>query len=627
MRRTTVGRLLVNKALPEDMRSEDTVLDAGGLKSLFNDLALRHPEQYSQVAKKLSDIGRDVAYTSGGFSFGLKHLRETPIARQTKERIRQQVEAIHDSDATEEDKRDRITSLVSKEMKPLESAIYSESLREDSPLAHQVLSGSRGKPLNLKSLRGADLLYRDHRDRLIPLPVLRSYAQGLTPAEYFAGSFGARAGIVDVKKATADSGFFAKRLAQATHRLLVTAHDDENNKFHFQRGLPVDTSDPDNEGALLSVPAGQYPRNTILTPKILKDLQAKGIAKLLVRSPLVGGPPEGGVYARDVGVREKGGLAPVGDQIGVTAASALSEPLTQSGLSSKHSGGVAGTTPSLSGFAYLDKLIEVPKVFPGGAAHSEVDGTVQRITDAPAGGKYVTVGDHQHYIAAGFSPKVKVGDSVEAGDVLSDGLPNPAKITEHKGVGEGRRYLMQAFRQAMKDSGLPVNRRNVEVVARGLVNHIRITEESGEHVPGDIYPYDFFEQSYELRHGSRKMSPREALGKYLEKPVLHHTIGTKIRPSMLKDLEDFGIRELHVHDEPPPFEPLMVRSMENISHDPDWSTRMLGSYLEKNTLRAVHTGAVSDPLGTSYVPALISPNTFGREGLMSSFDPKKILKE
>jgi replicative DNA helicase len=55
--------------------------------------------------------------------------------------------------------------------------------------------------------------------------------------------------------------------------------------------------------------AGGLPRNTVLTPKILKALEAKGIAKLLVRSPLVGGPPQGGVLARDVGVRERGGLS------------------------------------------------------------------------------------------------------------------------------------------------------------------------------------------------------------------------------------------------------------------------------------------------------------------------------
>ena len=102
---------------------------------------------------------------------------------------------------------------------------------------------------------------------------------------------------------------------------------------------------------------------------------------------------------------------------------------------------------------------------------------------------------------------------------------------------------------------------------------------------------------------------------YLEKPVLHHTIGTKVRPSVIKDLEQFGIKHVLVHPEPPPFEPVMIRGLENLGKDPDWLTRFLGSYLEKGLLRGAHRGDVSDETGTSYVPALARTVHFGLQGL------------
>jgi hypothetical protein len=78
---------------------------------------------------------------------------------------------------------------------------------------------------------------------------------------------------------------------------------------------------------------------------------------------------------------------------------------------------------------------------------------------------------------------------------------------------------------------------------------------------------------------------------------------------VVKDLQQFGVEEVTVHDDPPPFEPEMVRGMHNLQHDPDWMTRMYGSGLKGSLLDATHRGAVSDELGTSFVPGLPGPST------------------
>lgn len=621
MLRTTVGQLLINDALPEEMRDYTRTLDKKTVSKLMQEVADKHPDKYREIAKKLFDVGQRASYYTGGFSFGLKDMKTAPSAQRLRAVLERNIQlTMMDPRLSDKEKENRIISEVHKNQKPLEESIFNDSLAENNPLADQVRSGARGNTMNLKSLRGGDGLYQDHRDNIIPIPVLRSYSQGLSPVEYWAGTFGARKGVADVKFATQDAGFFSKQMNQVAHRLLVTALDAEDENELKDRGLPVDVDDADNEGGLLARNFGPYKTNTVITPKIMAHLKELGYKRILVRSPIVGGSPEGGVYARDVGIREKGQIAPLGDNVGIAAAQAISEPLSQSQLSSKHSGGIAGAAKGVSGFKHVNQLVQVPKHFKGGAAHAQVDGKVESITPAPAGGYFVTIGGQPHYVGAGFDVKVKRGDTVEAGDILSDGIPNPAEIVKHKGVGEGRRYFVKAFRDAYKDANITANRRNIELVTRGLVNHVRVTDEFGQYVPDDVVQYSTLERDYEPRDDSELLDLKRAGDKYLEKPVLHYTIGTKLRPSVVNELKEFGIKNVLVHNAPPPFKPEMIQGMRNLTHDPDWMTRMLGSNLQKSLLNATHRGAVSDEYGTSYVPGLAKGTEFGRRGFVRDWN-------
>lgn len=428
---------------------------------------------------------------------------------------------------------------------------------------------------------------------------------------------------MDTKTATADAGFFGKQLLQASHRLLVTADDEddpEHDDKNFERGFPTDVDDPDNEGALLARPVGPYKRNTVLTPKILKDLKNMGMQDILVRSPVVGGPADGGVFARDVGYREKGRMAPIGDYVGISAAQALSEPVTQSQVSSKHSGGVGGAK-AIGGFKAINALIQVPKKYPNGASHAQIDGTVQNIREAPQGGYYVQIDSKEHYVPVDSKVTVKKGDNIEAGDMLSDGVPNPAEIVKYKGIGEGRRYFVNALRDVYRNSGINPHRRNVELLARGLINHVRLTDEYGDYAPDDVVPYSMLERSWQPRPGAVMTAPKAALGHYLEKPVLHYSIGTKIGKNVVSNLERYGIQNIQAHKEAPPFQPEMVRGMANVGQDPDWMTKMLGSYQKTNLLDSVHRGASSDTNSSSFVPGLARGEDFGLQGPTAGWKP------
>lgn len=604
----TVGRLLLEDALPPEARSHLGPLDKKGTARLFTrlaELSRDRPDVYRVAAQKLHEIGGQGAMESGGYSFSVADLAPTPEIERVRADLRREVQTILANRSLDSAKREQAINAVLEKYRPQIESATQAALNPKNPLAMQIISGAKGSPANLQSLIATDLQYNDASFRPVPFPVLRSYGEGLEPHEFFAGAFGARQGITLLKLGTAKSGWAAKRLLSAAHRLRVSDLDGPDpDPRDPPRGYPVSVTDPDNVGALLAAPAGGYARNTVLTPRVLADLQERGVERILVRSPAVGRHPDGGIYARDAGWREHGDLPPRGHQVGVNAAMAVGERLAQTMISSKHTGGVAGSTSHQEGFPVLDQLISIPSEYRGGVVYARVDGTVDAIQPASQGGHFVRIGGQSHYVAPGRTLRVALGDRVEAGDELSDGLPNPAEVVAHRGIGEGRRVFVEAFRDAARRAGFRFDRRNLEVVAGGLIDHVRLHQELGDYAPGEQIPYSTLEHLWKPRAGAQNRPISEAIGHYLERPVLHYTIGTRVTNRLARELRDWGIQQVTTHTDPPPFQPEMVRSHDVAGLDPDWMTRFLGSNLTRTVLHAVHTGRPSSPTTSSFVPSL-----------------------
>lgn len=277
---------------------------------------------------------------------------------------------------------------------------------------------------------------------------------------------------------------------------------------------------------------------------------------------------------------------------------------------SKHSGGVAGSDDKqVSGFKEMNQFVQVPENFIGAATLSDEDGTVTAVKEAPAGGWNVTVDGKDFYVPVGREVIVKPGDKVTAGDMLSDGTPNPAELTKYKGIGEGRRYFVEKYRELLKKNGAAVHRRNIEALARGFINRVEVDSPDGYdgYLMGDIIPYDSFAHDYQPRPGSEIKEAATTSGMYLEAPVLHYSIGTRITPKILKEFKDRNVGQVVVNKNAPVFNAKVVRARSVLSSDPDWMTRLAGENLKKNLLESARMGATSTPASTSYFPAMADP--------------------
>jgi len=601
---TTVGQLLINSAIPDEFKDYSRVWDKGSLRKFLTDAAkTMNSDVYRDMVQKLSLIGLKTARQSSLSSFSLEDLKPPKMKRQLADSVRKEVKNIIKTIKNPEQRDAAIVESVLRAQGDFSNKIYDEAFKSENPFAMQVFAGARGNKAQLSSMIGADLMYSDNKKRPVPIPVLNSYAEGVDPVEYWAGSYGARSGAIDVKLAVGEAGYFAKRLTAAAHRLVATNEDIADGQ-----GLMVDTDDADNMGAALASDYGPYKKGTFIDVDVMKGLKSSKINRIMIYSPIAAISAMGGLPRLAAGIREHNKLAETGMNVGIAAAQAIAEPVSQGMLNSKHGGGVAkgkaGRT--VTGFAYLNQMIEVPKTFTDGAPVTTMDGVVGKVEAAPQGGNYVYVNNEKYYVPSDQSVTVKPGQNLEAGDAISDGIVNPKDLAELKGIGEARRRFVQQFKSAMQDNGLPAHRRNVEVIARGLINQVEITD--SDVAPGlypeDIVSYDYLASKYEPREGNVTGNPSKYLNYYLEKPILHYSIGTRITPNVAKDLSEAGFDKIVAHKNPPPFKPTMTRAMQSLVGDRDWMVQLGGFNLKKTFLDNVQRGSSANVHGTSWIPAL-----------------------
>lgn len=271
-----------------------------------------------------------------------------------------------------------------------------------------------------------------------------------------------------------------------------------------------------------------------------------------------------------------------------------------------------------SGFDMLKRMATIPEVYRDKATVSEIDGRIEKIEKAPQGGEYVYVNDQRHYVPSGYDLLVKEGDEVEAGDQLSDGVISPADAVRLKGIGEGRRYFTERFTKAYRDSGYKTNRRNVEAVAKALINNVVVEDQDaeGQMLPGDNVSYARWAWGYKPRTNSVQAAPSKAIGKYLEQPALHYTIGTRITKRVADELNKFKVPSVLYNDQPVGVRPEMQSVVETTGQTDDWMGRLATTYIGKRLIEDVQRGAESNSQGINPYPAVAKGTTLGQWGTL-----------
>lgn len=609
----TVGQLLVNEILPPELRDYERVMDSGALESTLAEVAKSHPDQYRDISARLMRLGNRASVESG-VTLRLSDTLPTFDRSVVYRMVDEQEDAIRrNKGLSDKEKRTLLDHLYAEATDLMFNSAYDTALKKGNPFAIQVKSKARGNKAQLGALTASPGVYTDTKGNPVPMFIRHSYADGLNPAEMWAGAYGVRNSVVAGKQATRKGGELGKLLASLAIDQVVTEED-----CGSPYGMPVKATDKDNIGSVLAYDAGGHKAGEVITKSTIQDFVKDGVEEIAVRSPVTC-QAKRGVCSHCAGIRETGKFPEIGYNLGVNAASALSERIAQQSLNTKHSGRLTSGAGQYQGFNLIKALTRVPQNFPYKAAVAPKDGHVDRIQDAPQGGTYITVGGERVYVSPGYDLKVKVGDEVEAGDQLSDGVVDPKDVVKYKGVGEGRRYFAERFTQAMRDSGYAAHRRNVESVARALVDHVEIEDEdsAGSLLPGDVTSYSNWAFGYRPRPDSVKGPARQLVGKYLEQPALHYTIGTKITKRVADELDRFGRgNEVLANANPIAVTPVMQSIVKSTGTDRDWMSRLGTTYLKSRLLEDAQHGSTADAHGLNPLPGIARGVGFG-----NYFDP------
>jgi len=204
--------------------------------------------------------------------------------------------------------------------------------------------------------------------------------------------------------------------------------------------------------------------------------------------------------------------------------------LYASGIFQHNTGGVAASRGggSVDKFTRLDQLLNIPKTLPGAATLASAHGKISKITkDTATNAHHVWIGDEKHFVPRERNVTVNIGDTVEKGQVLSDGNIHPKELLKYKGINAVRDYLTHALKNEIYKDDTDIRRRNIETVVRNLTNHTKVTDPGdSHHMIGDLVHIT------QVEDFNSKISPKQ-------KPIRHAPIIEGISQAAVHKDEDY----------------------------------------------------------------------------------------
>ena len=592
---TTLGQALVNSILPKEYRNKGS-LTKKQLHGILAEIAKKHPEQYPDIVTNLKRLGDEVA-TLEGISVGLDDIE--PNYKERDKILKPHIERFNQA-KTDKEKQEILIDAQKK--------IIDLTKNNAGTMAEMARSGGRGNFVQLARTVSTPVLATDEKENIVPWFIRHSYAEGLKPAEGWVAGNEARINAIKSNISVIEPGDIAKILINNTTDQLITMPD-----CGTHNGISMKTTDPNIVDRYLARDCGSVKRGTLVTPQITQQLHRQADT-CIVRSPMTCEAHDG-ICQKCHGVDNWGKLPGIGINVGVRSAQSMSEPLTQFALSAKHGGQLSTKRDNdISGITGLRQVLEVPDSFLNKAILASHDGKVSKVETAPQGGHYIYVGDTQHYLGTNVLPIVKAGQIVEAGDALSDGVPKPDEVVGHKGIGAGRKYLVDVLNRLYEGAGQSIDKRHFELLAKTNLNHVYVVDvpkdQDHKFMKGDVLAYNQYKKM--LAEDAQTVPLQDAIGETLADNVLHYTAGTRITESVKDELEKQNIKKVNVAVHPPIVEFMMRPATRNPLLNPDWLAKLSHRYLKDSILTGAHTGGKSNLHGYHPVPGYAQGHEFGQ---------------
>jgi DNA-directed RNA polymerase subunit beta' len=507
---STIGRVIFNEALPEEMPFINKRIAKSDLGDLISDLYEEvGNDKTAETLDNIKEMGYDYA-TRSGISIAVTDAEIPPSKPQIVSNAEDQVHQIEShyrrGAITENERYQKVVDIWNKAKDDVTDALL-ENLDESNNIYIMAISGARGNTSQISQLAGMRGLMADPSGRIIDVPIRSSFREGLDVLEYFLSTHGARKGLADTALRTADSGYLTRRLVDVSQDVIVREDDCGTDEgIHVEaigvkgknaveklsercigRFTAEDIINPETDEVIIE-------KNKMIDKKIMAEIEEAGIEKVKIRSVLTCEAQHGvcrKCYGRNLAT---GKLVDIGESIGIVAAQSIGEPGTQLTMRTFHTGGVAGDDIT-QGLPRVEELFEgrTPK---GQAIMTEREGYVKVIEKKNS--KRVVVENEEgkkktYKIPYGSKMIVKDDDYVTSGDKLTEGPLDPNVLLKVKGEKAVQNYLLEEVQNVYRSQGVEINDKHIEVIVRQMMKKLKVTKPGDtDLLPGSLVNrYDF----------------------------------------------------------------------------------------------------------------------------------------
>ena len=504
---TTVGRLIYNQGIPQDLgfvdrtdpeKEFDLEIDFPVIKKnlgkiVANCINVHGLSKTAEVLDYIKATGYKYS-TKGAITVSVDDVKvpeaKKDILAKADEDVSNIFRQYQRGMITNDERYNAIIKIWEKATDDVSKAMQN-NFDELNPIYMMAQSGARGNMNQLRQIAGMRGLMANTSGKAVEIPVKSCFREGLDSLEYFISAHGARKGLTDTALRTADSGYLTRRLVDVSQDIIIREDD-----CHTTRGIEVEDIKDGNQviEPLEERLIGRYPvediknpetkkvivdTNTMINEKIAKEIVKAGYTKVRVRSILECRSRHGACskcYGMGLATRERVNL---GESVGIIAAQSIGELGTQLTMRTFHTGGVAGGDIT-QGLPRVEELFEArnPK---GLATISEIDGKVKINEEKKRKEVIVTGKDNSKTYTISFGSKLKVkdGDEIKAGDPITEGSINPNDLLVIKGVEGVYGYIISEVQKVYRNQGVDINDKHIEVITRQMLKKVRIED------PGD----------------------------------------------------------------------------------------------------------------------------------------------
>ncbi|TMJ08642.1 MAG: DNA-directed RNA polymerase subunit beta' [Bacillati bacterium ANGP1] len=508
---TTVGRVIFNEAIPEELRFINDVADRKVLSQVVSEAYNRLGSTKTvQLLDALKDLGFKYATRSGmgiavdDIAIPAQKDKILVGAEKSIDGIEQQFRR---GLITSGEKYQRTIDVWTKATEEITEAML-QNFDNFNPLYMMAQSGARGNIQQIRQLAGMRGLMTDPSGRIIELPIKANFREGLTVLEYFISTHGQRKGLADTAIRTSESGYLTRRLVDVAQDVIIREEDCKTTEgvtmVAIKEGNDVVVPLKDRIIGRVAVEDVAAPRgrkviieaDQDVTEEAAEQIEQAGVETVVVRSVLTC-KSRYGVCAKCYGRNlASGKQVEIGEAVGIIAAQSIGEPGTQLTMRTFHTGGVAGFDIT-QGLPRVEELFEARKP-KGQAIIAEVSGKV-KVAEAKGSRKLIVVAkDGQEYSAAvpfGIRLRASDGDKVTAGDQLTEGSVNPHDTLRIRGIHALQNYLVQEIQSVYRSQGVDINDKHIEIIVRQMLRRVKVEEPGDtELLPGELVDKFTFEE-------------------------------------------------------------------------------------------------------------------------------------